>query len=337
VSAHEIVVAARGPGGDWDAPVALAPTSPDPPGAAYADPATPAIAIDAAGRAVVLWVDAPLVLRAAVRPAGGAWGPPRTLGAASATRRPALVAGAGGTVLAGWTTGASAGALASPGADLVPVDDLIPPGADRERVELGLDGAGGAVAVWGSRPGFATPTVTAAARAAGGVWGAAGIISAGDPRGPITRETVPEVQPPATTTGPGPGAGPPRAHRGPGRVRLTEGQLRINQRIAQAALRRVRALEARLAGRPVPRRPRPARGTVRLTRAQLAVNQRIAQAALRRIARLEARIEGRRPPRRAEGRHGRIALTAGQLLIDQRIAQAALRRVTALEEALALL
>ncbi|MDX6556881.1 MAG: hypothetical protein QOD86_3076 [Miltoncostaeaceae bacterium] len=332
----EIVVAARGAGGDWDAPAALAAASPDPPPAAYADRATPAIVIDATGRAVALWVGAASALQAVVRPPGGGWGAARTLGQATDARRPMLVAGAGGTVLAGWMAGSASAAIAAPGAELAPAEDLTPPGfEDLRRLQIGLDGTGGMVAVWGSRPGFATPTVTAAARTAGGLWGAAGIISVAlGPRGPVPGEPDPEAQPP-TTTDPDATPRPPRGNPRPGRVKLSEGQLRINQRIAQAALRRARALEARLAGRPVPRRPRSERGTVRLTRAQLAVNQRISQTALRRIARLEARIEGRTPPRRPEAGQGRIALTAGQLLIDQRIAQAALRRIAALEEALA--
>ena len=76
------------------------------------------------------------------------------------------------------------------------------------------------------------------------------------------------------------------ARRGPapGRVRLAAAQLRINQRISQAAVRRVNAVRARLDGRPAPAaRPAGSGRRVRLSAAQLRINQRISQAAVRRV------------------------------------------------------
>ncbi|WP_217915401.1 glycoside hydrolase family protein [Miltoncostaea marina] len=127
-----------------------------------------------------------------------------------------------------------------------------------------------------------------------------------------------------------PGVRVARARAGAARgaaIRLTAGQLRINQRIGQAAVRRLNALRARLEGRPAPagRAARP--GTVALTARQLRINQRIYQAAVRRANALEARLEGRRPPAAAGGgSRGAVRLSAGQLRINQRIAQAAVRR-----------
>ncbi len=119
--------------------------------------------------------------------------------------------------------------------------------------------------------------------------------------------------------------------RAAGGLPLTRAQLLVNQRIAQAAIRRLRAVQERLdaglaardicghavgaedlaAGigtaathlslaRPVPATPdpiRPAagapnRGAVALSARQLLVNQRIAQAAVRRANALSARLEG---------------------------------------------
>jgi hypothetical protein len=139
---------------------------------------------------------------------------------------------------------------------------------------------------------------------------------------------------------PGPAAGAPRclpAPRAPrpagrGAVSLTPGQLRTNQRIGQAAIRRLNAVEAWLAAgiqardlcggaigsallapgiasaespadlaAPTPPDPRPVvvrrardeRGRVTLSAAQLRINQRIYGAAIRRAKALEARLEGK--------------------------------------------
>jgi hypothetical protein len=119
-----------------------------------------------------------------------------------------------------------------------------------------------------------------------------------------------------------------------GAVALTSRQLVVNQRIAQAAIRRVAALEARLAGRPAPAAPARAR-LVRVapSLAQVRVNDRIARAALRRVRALAARIPGAEAPPAAPAR--RVGLSAAQLRATQRIAQDALRGIAALEEALA--
>jgi len=130
-----------------------------------------------------------------------------------------------------------------------------------------------------------------------------------------------------------PEAGPRRRARA---VALTPRQLLINQRIAQAAIRRVAALEARLAGRPAPRAAaRPRRARVALSLAQLRINHRIALTALRRVTALAARIEGTPVPApAARAGASRVRFTADQLRATQRISQDALRRLAELEEAL---
>jgi hypothetical protein len=145
---------------------------------------------------------------------------------------------------------------------------------------------------------------------------------------------APPAPPPAQPqTGPARTPSPP-IHRD--RVYVTVAQLRIDQRIAQAALRRVRRLEAIVLGRPAPRFPRSRGGRIALTAGQLRINQRVARAALRRVLVLEARLDGRPPPPRARRPRGvRVTLSARQLLINQRISQAVLRRVDQLAERVA--
>ena len=116
-----------------------------------------------------------------------------------------------------------------------------------------------------------------------------------------------------------------------GLVRLTAGQLRIDQRISQAAIRRLNALEAMIAGVPAPEvtdtRPRP----VALSAGQLRINQRISQIAVWRANSLAARLDGDAPPPRPARDGSPIELSAAQLRISQRIAQAAVRRANELE------
>ena len=118
-------------------------------------------------------------------------------------------------------------------------------------------------------------------------------------------------------------------------MRLTVTQLRINRRIAVAAVARIGRLEARLGHGGV--QPLSARSRVpirSLSAHQMFLTQRIARSALRRATAAQRRVS--RPSalaitRLAPVRRGRIRVTLGQLFINQRIAQAALRRVTKTE------
>jgi hypothetical protein len=112
---------------------------------------------------------------------------------------------------------------------------------------------------------------------------------------------------------------------------LSARQLLINQRIGQAAIRRLNAVTAKLDGRPAPAPTTThKRGTVTLSAAQLLINQRIYQAAIRRAAALEARLDHTPAPTAGSGHGGVVLLTLGQLIINQRIAQAGVRRANAL-------
>ena len=117
-------------------------------------------------------------------------------------------------------------------------------------------------------------------------------------------------------------------------VSLSAAQLRINQRIAQAAVRRINALTAMVDGLPQPEpRQGGAPGRVVLSAEQLLINQRISQAAVRRANELAGRLAGRLPTGAKPSPSGdSVALSARQLLIGQRIAQAAVRRANDLDE-----
>jgi murein DD-endopeptidase MepM/ murein hydrolase activator NlpD len=149
---------------------------------------------------------------------------------------------------------------------------------------------------------------------------------------PPPPETTPEKP---VTRGTGKERKPRRANPLRG-VELTVAQLRINQRISQAALRRINLVRARLGGPRATIKERP-RGVVRLTVQQMLINQRISQAALRRVRELEALfseeplapLSARDPDDRSRA-PADVELSAEQMLINQRIAQAAVRRINAL-------
>lgn len=116
-----------------------------------------------------------------------------------------------------------------------------------------------------------------------------------------------------------------------GRIRLTARQMLISQRIGQAAIRRLDAVEATLDGAPAPAAARAhAHGRVTLSARQLRINQRIFQAAVRRGTALEARLDGTPPPGATAGGHDRVRLSVRQMVINQHIAQAAVRKANAL-------
>jgi murein DD-endopeptidase MepM/ murein hydrolase activator NlpD len=185
------------------------------------------------------------------------------------------------------------------------------------------------------------------------------LADGGDPAKPVecappddtSGEAAPTPVPEAAPTEPVPPIAPSRARptreeRGPAEqgppthVELSVAQLRINQRISQAALRRINQVRARLGGPTVAIKER-APGVVRLTVQQILINQRISQAALRRVRELEALFtdEPLAPlaaPDAAERARAAASVTLSprQLLINQRISQAAVRRVNALQDRL---
>jgi hypothetical protein len=125
---------------------------------------------------------------------------------------------------------------------------------------------------------------------------------------------------------------PPRRHRegpdGGGGLALTPAQLRINQRIAQAAMRRANAIERWLDA-----------GVAARDLCGGAIGAADLGPGVRAVARAGAAPEAAHPRPVADAaapRHppARLRLSAGQLLINQRISQSALRRLAALDRRL---
>ncbi|MEQ8833514.1 MAG: hypothetical protein RIB67_03610 [Miltoncostaeaceae bacterium] len=108
---------------------------------------------------------------------------------------------------------------------------------------------------------------------------------------------------------------------------VTPRDLLIDQRIAQAALRRLAVVEALRAGRPAPAAStnRSEGRRVSVSAAQLRINQRISAAAVRRANRLAGR-----PTPAPSGQPAPVRLTKAQVQINQRISQAAVRRANEL-------
>ena len=110
----------------------------------------------------------------------------------------------------------------------------------------------------------------------------------------------------------------------PSRISLSTGQLLINQRISQAAIRRLNALKARLDG-----------GLTGGDVDDRTLVQPAFVAGLRVLAAPPPAISPRRPPSRVilpakPGDPSKVTLTRDQLLINQRISQAAVRRANEL-------
>jgi len=180
-----VEAAQRANGGGWSAAEDL--SSPGQP----AD--SPRIAVDPTGGAVAVWeayVDGHYVIQAAQRAASGSWSAPQSLsdGSQNAYRPEVAVGPAGGMVVA-WESfeggyhviqaaERSAGGNWSAAKRLSPLADLA------EGVELGIDAAGDAVAVWEAYV-EGKFVVQVAERPAGGDWLAAeDLASGGQPSSP---------------------------------------------------------------------------------------------------------------------------------------------------------
>jgi hypothetical protein len=321
--------ARRPPGGPWGA----AETAPS-----LGPPAAPRLDVGPSGDLLELLTGGPQAIISARRP-GGAWEAPSSV---------PVVRELISVRLDGY------GGLTALGADLVP---KTPPGSGFEhRVVVAHRPAGGAwspfrrvseAGGWGASPDAAVnPAGAAAVRWSTVQAQAIGISAAVRPSSGVA------FGPPETLVAPRGGIGESgvriddagralaywvqdlklmtsdRSLGRPGAVRLTAGQLRTNQRIAQAAVRSANALTARL-------------------QAGLTGGD-IRDGALGAISfAAGVRIEGRATgavvppgapaatPSVAGGGGGRVALSAAQLLVNQRISQAAMRRANAIRAMLA--
>jgi hypothetical protein len=316
-----IRAATRPAGGAWSAfqPLAEAGTVPD-------------VGVDAGGNTVAVWhrpfftvdpnsgvVTSLFRIEAATRAAGGAWSAPTILSEPAPLVSGAQVGvNAGGDAVAVWHRTVDAierveAAVRPAGGPWSTAQALANPTRRAFGAQVAVDASGDAVAAWqeAEAPGDPDFRIQSAAYEA-------------DPRPPGPAKGTPRCRP--APAAPAPAAGTP------GRVALTANQLRINQRIGQAAIRRLNAVEdwltagiqtrdlcghalgaaklaptivtvlapASLAAATLPD-PRPlvvapaspSGNPVRLSVQQLLINQRIYQAAIRRAAALERRLSGR--------------------------------------------
>lgn len=162
----------RPAGGTWGAPVELSA-----PGVADFGPQ---VALDAAGTTVAVWERHDArgeLVEAAVRPPGGGWGAPVELSSpAENTERPEVAVDPAGDAVAVWSRHdggeyvAQAASRPAGGSWGAPTD-LSVPNQIAFDLQVGVDPAGDAVAVWVLREGTAD-VAQAASRPAGGAWGA---------------------------------------------------------------------------------------------------------------------------------------------------------------------
>ena len=141
----------------------------------------PRVGVDARGNAIAVWRSGPFgekTVRAAVRPAGGAWQPPSVLSAVSRDEYSSgvldLAVSANGDAVAVWlmTAGASSvvqAAVRPAGGAWQPPVDLA---RDAHEPQVAIDSSGNAIATWlqtGITP-SGRATMMSAARPAGGAW-----------------------------------------------------------------------------------------------------------------------------------------------------------------------
>lgn len=164
-------VATRPAGGAWSAPQDLSPPGQD---TGDAD-----VALDPAGDAMAVWYEGPganYVIKAAYRPAGGAWSASQSISAPLQSAFESRVAlDASGNAVAVWerSNGSNSIVQAAPrpagGAWSVP-QDLSAAGQSAAEPQVAVDPVGNAVAVWKRYDG-ANYITQASSRPAGGTWG----------------------------------------------------------------------------------------------------------------------------------------------------------------------
>ena len=177
------VLALMLPASSAAAPAWLAPQDLSVPGH---DSYAPQAALDPAGNAVAVWLHSDgtnVIVQAAVRPGGGAWGAPQDLSTAGQDAlKPQVALDAAGNALAVWIRSngtnyiVQAAARPAGGAWSAP-QDLSAAGHDADFPQVALDAAGNGLAVWEGDNGT-NEIVQAAARPAGGAWSAPQDLSA---------------------------------------------------------------------------------------------------------------------------------------------------------------
>lgn len=165
-----IQAASRPPGGQWSAPIPISRKG--------QEVAEPEIAVDPAGKAVVVWQRSSRgdsIVQSASRSPGGRWSAPVDISAKGGRAMVSRVAvGAGGDAVAVWQRfdGRNAAVQAAslrPGRRWSAPVDLSAKGREALGPEVAVDAAGAAVAVWRRVDGFRV-VVQSAARRPGADW-----------------------------------------------------------------------------------------------------------------------------------------------------------------------
>jgi len=173
-TSQRIRAAFRQRGGRWQAPAYVSP--------AGEDASVPKAALDARGRALVVWTgysSASFTVESASLGTSGRWSQAVTI-ARGSSGGPDLAMNASGRALVVWDgqTGTTRVAARSPTGNWTPPATLSSPNDQGHNPHVALNAAGTAIAVWmGAPPGQAAQTLEAAIRPAGGRFGSARVVA----------------------------------------------------------------------------------------------------------------------------------------------------------------
>jgi len=173
-TSQRIRAAFRPRGGRWRAPVYVSP--------AGEDASVPKAALDARGRALVVWTgysSTSFTVESASRGTTGRWSQAVTV-ARGNSGDPDLAMDASGRALVVWDgqTGMTRIASRSPAGNWTPPATLSSPNDQGHNPRVALNAAGTAIAVWlGAPPGQAAQTLEASIRPAGGRFGSARVLA----------------------------------------------------------------------------------------------------------------------------------------------------------------
>ena len=172
-TSQRIRVAFRPVGGRWRAPVYISPVG--------EQASVPKAALDARGRALVVWsgyASASFGVESANRSTSGRWSPAVTV-ASGVSGDPDMAMNAGGRALVVWDglTGMTRVASRSPSGNWTRPSTLSSPNDGGHNPRVALNAAGTALAVWmGAPTGQSAQTLEAAIRPAGGRFGSARVV-----------------------------------------------------------------------------------------------------------------------------------------------------------------
>jgi PKD domain len=133
------------------------------------------IALDGQGNAIAVWPDSAGIVKAAFRPAGGAFGGPVELSTGTSNSDPRLAMSSNGTAVVTWFDGTSVRAASRPpGGSFGPGQDLGTAGGTTPFAQVSVNDSGAAAVVWVANPGGGNgDVIRSRVRTAGGDFAAA--------------------------------------------------------------------------------------------------------------------------------------------------------------------